>query len=303
MHYRHLVAALALGASLLPVVSSTTARAATAPASPSCVVSLSPTATDTLFAIGAGPQVQAVDKDSHLPAKGLPAKRIDSLNPSVEAIIGICRKTATHPSTKPDLVIISYDANQIKEKLTALGVRVVEQDAPANLAGALAQIKQLGALTGHLLRARQVATRIAATIHADVASIGPHPGKALRVYYEIDPTGYSLTSGTFVGSLLKALGVLNIADAQSTSADAGYPQLNSEYVISSNPQLVFLDDGATPSSLAARPGFSSIAAVTDHHVVVVNQNIGSEWGVRLGTLMNQLTAAVRAAFADPRLWG
>ena len=97
----------------LPLLSSTGAGA-TSP--PQCVVSLSPTATETLFAIGAGPQVQAVDKDSNYPATGLPTKRIDSLNPSVEAIVGICKTSASHPSSKPDLVIISYDANSIKEK-------------------------------------------------------------------------------------------------------------------------------------------------------------------------------------------
>jgi iron complex transport system substrate-binding protein len=94
-------------------------------------VSLSPTATETLFAIGAGHQVQAVDKDSDYPTKGLPTKRIDSLNPSVEASLGICKSTSTHPSTKPDLVIISYDANQIKEKLTAVGVKVIFRTRPS----------------------------------------------------------------------------------------------------------------------------------------------------------------------------
>ena len=297
------VLALALGAPLVA------AGAGAAVASPSCVVSLSPTATETLYAIGAGPQVQAVDKDSNYPTKGLPpaSKRIDALNPSVEAILGICKRTPTHPSTKPDLVIISYDANSIKEKLTALGIKVVEQDAPANLGGAYAQIRQLGVLTGHVAAARKLATSIARAINADVASVPAHPNKTINVYYELDPTYYSVTSSTFVGLLMKRLGLVNIADAQSTSADAGYPQLNAEYIVSADPQLVFLADTiccqVTPASFGARPGFGAISAVVHGHVIGLNDDVASRWGPRLTVLMNQITAAVRRTLADTSLWG
>ena len=262
-----LVLSLSLSVAALPLLSS----AANAASAAQCVVSLSPTATETLYAIGAGRQVQAVDKDSDYPAKGLPTKRIDSLNPSVEAVIGICKTTSAHPSAKPDLVIISYDANQIKEKLTAAGGKVVEQDPPSNMAGALAQIRQLGTLTGHVTKANALATSIKTTIASDIASVPTHKGKTLTAYYELDPTFYSLTSSTFVGSLLKSLGVVNIADAENTTADPGYPQLSNEYIVSANPKIIFLADTlcckASQSTLAKRPGFSKIAAVADHEVI------------------------------------
>ena len=298
------VLCLALGAPLLAA-----GAGAAVKKGPACVVSLSPTATETLYAIGAGAQVQAVDKDSNYPTSGLPpaAKRIDALNPSVEAILGICARTKTHPSTKPDLVIISYDANSIKEKLRALGIKVVEQDAPTNLGGAYAQIRQLGALTGHVVAARRLATSIAKAINADVASVPAHPTKTINVYYELDPTYYSVTSSTFVGLLMKRLGLVNIADAQSTSADAGYPQLNAEYIVSANPQLVFLADTiccqVTPASFGARPGFGSISAVVHGHVIGLNDDVASRWGPRLRVLMNQITTAVRQTLADASLWG
>lgn len=298
-----LVLATALLASGGALISAVTAHAATSP--PSCVVSLSPTATETLFAIGAGSQVKAVDKDSNYPATGLPSKRINSLNPSVEAIIAICPKTASHPSTKPDLVIISYDANTIKEKLTALGVKVVEQDAATSVANALSQIRQLGSLTGHVTKADSLAASLKKTINADIASVAAHPTKVVRVYYELDPTYYSLTSGTFVGSLMKALGLVNIADPRSTSADAGYPQLSAEYIVTANPQLIFLADTkcchATPASVAKRAGFSKVSAVVNGHVVNLNDDLASRWGPRLGILMNQLTSAVKRVLADPKL--
>ena len=297
--------ALSMGAIAIPLTTASVAQASGA--GPQCIVSLSPTATETLFAIGAGHQVQAVDKDSNFPTTGLPNKRINALSPSVEAVIGICKRTPSHPSTKPDLVIISYDANSIKAKLRAVGIRVIEQDAATSIANALNQIKQLGALTGHRLKANELASKIATTIRTDIASIPAHPTKVVNVYYELDPTYYSLTSGTFVGSLMKSLGLVNIADAKSTSADAGYPQLTSEYIVSASPQLIFLADtkccAVTPTVVAARAGFSTISAVKFNHVIGLDDDIASRWGPRLGVLMNQLTAAVKNVLNDPQLWG
>ena len=295
--------ALAIGAVAIPVLSESSATAST---SPRCVVSLSPTATETLFAIGAGPQVQAVDTDSDYPTHGLPTKRVNALNPSVESVLGICKATTGSTSTKPNLVIISYDANSIKEKLSTLGIKVVEQNAPTSLAGALSQIRQLGGLTGHVSAADAIAASLSRHIAADVKSVPAHPNKKITVYYELDPTYYSLTSTTFVGALMKSLGVVNIADAGATSADAGYPQLSGEYIVGANPKLIFLADTIccriTPAKVASRPGFSNVSAVVNDHVVNLNDDTASRWGPRLGILMNQITAAVKTVLADPRVW-
>ncbi|MGB8197192.1 MAG: ABC transporter substrate-binding protein [Acidimicrobiales bacterium] len=299
--------ALFLSALALPLIVSNGAGAVSAVAAPSCIVSLSPTATETLFAIGAGKQVQAVDTDSDFPTTGLPKKRINGLSPSVEAVIGICKTTAAHPSAKPDLVVISYDADEIQQKLTAVGVKVIDQAPPSNLAGALSQIEQLGALTGHVHSADKLAASIDATIKADIASVPKHAGKTLTAYYELSTKPYySLTSSTFVGSLLKDLGVVNIADAKNTSADAGYPELSAEYIISANPKMIFLADTLcckeSASTVAKRPGFSTVAAVRDHEVIGLNDDIASRWGPRLSILMNQLTAAVKGALNNTKLW-
>ncbi|MDE3222305.1 MAG: ABC transporter substrate-binding protein [Acidobacteriota bacterium] len=298
------VLALTVSALAIPLTSALGASAMASP--PGCVVSLSPTATETLFAIGAGKQVQAVDKDSNYPTKGLPRTRVDALNPSVESIIGVCHATPTHPSKKPNVVIISYNANSIQQKLTALGIKVIYQGAPSSLSGAYAQINQLGRVTGHVASAAHLVASLKKTIARDVASVPAHPSKNVTTYYEIDPTGYSVTSSTFVGALLKSLGVTNIADAQSTSADGGYPQLTPEYVVSANPTLIFLADtlccAATAQSVAARPGFSNVSAVMHNHVVGLSDDVASRWGPRLGLLMNQLTAAVKSVLADATVW-
>ncbi len=221
-----LALAAALGAMALPLAAGATAGAATPPR---CVVSLSPTATDTLFAIGAGHQVQAVDESSNYPAaaKALSKKHvINALSPSVESLLGICATSSSHPSTKPDLVVLTYNPSDLEQKLTAQGVKVVDLEAPSSVAGALAQIRELGRLTGHVARADALAASMKARIAAAVASVPAHPHRTIAVYYEVsyDPY-YSLTSATFVGSILRQIGLTNIADAAPSSGDNGYPEL------------------------------------------------------------------------------
>lgn len=297
------VVALMISAVAFPLIS---VAAASASSAPQCIVSLSPSATETLFAIGAGAQVQAVDQDSNYPAqaKRLSAQHvINPLSPSVEALLGLCAVTPTHPSTKPDLVVISYNANSIQQDLTAQGVKVVMQDAPTTVSGALAQIRQLGQLTGHQARADALAASMQRRISADIASVPAHPTKKVSVYYEISANPYySLTSSTFVGSLLKSVGLVNIADADATTADAGYPQLNAEYIASANPTLIFLAGDASVASVGARPGFSAVSAVVHHNVIGLSANIASRWGPRLTVLMNEITSSVKRVLNEKNLW-
>ena len=250
--------------------------------------------------------MQAVDTDSDYPTTGLPKKRINGLSPSVEAVIGICKTSPAHPSAKPDLVVISYDANEIQAEAEGRRRVGAQSRTAVDVAGALAQIEQLGTLTGHVKSADKLAASIKSTINADIASVPKHPGKKLTAYYELDTTFYSLTSSTFVGSLLKSLGVVNIADAKNTTADAGYPQLSAEYIVSANPKMIFLADTIcckqSASTVAKRPGFSKVAAVQDHEVIGLNDDIASRWGPRLSVLMNELTAAVKGALNNPKLW-
>ena len=298
-HFPRFVVALTLSALTFPLASITTAGAVTQ--SPSCIVSLSPTATASLYEIGAGSQVGAVDQDSTYPAAAavLATKsKINPLSPSAEGIATICAG-----NTKPSLVVISYNANNIEQKLTALGVKVVTQLAPTSLSGALAQIKQLGSLTGHVSQASKLTASMTKAINADVASIAKHPTKKLTVFYEIGTKPYySLTSATFIGSILKSLGLVNIADAVATSADAGYPSLTPEYVLSSNPKMIITADAQSASDVSARSGFENLSAVKAKTIVVLNPNLASEWGPQLPQLVHAITTAVKAALANNTLW-
>ncbi len=273
-----------------------------------CIVSLSPSATETLFAIGAGPTVVAVDKDASLPKGTLPSLRIDAFNPSAEAIASICPVTATHLTSKPSFVVVSYDANKIVEKLHALGVVAIEQDAPPTLAVAYHEIAKLGWMTSHRHKAKSVIGRIKSKVATDIARAKDARAshKGLTTYYELDNTLYSLTSHTFVGALMKSLGVKNVADKVDVATDGGYPQLSREYLIAANPKLVFLADticcAQSATTFASRPGFATLSAVVHKHVVGLNDDVASRWGPRIADLMDALSKGVVRAYNDQGLW-
>jgi cobalamin transport system substrate-binding protein len=252
---------------------------------PKRIVSLSPTATEILYAIGAGKQVIAVDDDSDYPKQGLPTTRFNAFSPNVEQLV------ALHPS----LVVVSYNPNGLEATLAAAHIAVMEQDAANNLRGTLRQITWLGDATGHYERSYDVASADKHEVDKDVAEV-PRHHRALRVYFELDPTLYSLTSTTYAGQLLKSLGVTNIADPAGSSLNGGYPQLTPELIVSANPQMIFLADTVCChqdyATVAARPGFSILAAVKHHEVIRLNDDVASRWGPRVSVLMDDLTAAV-----------
>jgi iron complex transport system substrate-binding protein len=255
--------------------------AATMAASPHHIVSLSPTATESLFAIGAGKQVVAVDDQSDYP-KRAPHTSLSGYTPNVEAIAGY----------KPDLVVLSGNPGDVVSGLRRLNIRVLLQPAAKNLAEAYAQIRQLGVVTGHRKAANAVAARMKKTIARTVKAV---PKRNLTVYHELDPTYYSATSNTFIGRIYKLFGLRNIADPAASSG-SDYPQLSGEYILSANPSLIVLADtrccGQSAATVASRPGWSGIAAVRNHRVVGIDDSIASRWGPRIVNFVQSVAKAL-----------
>ena len=249
-------------------------------ATPTRIVSLSPTATEDLFAIGAGKQVVAVDNDSNYPATA-PKSKLSGYTPNAEAIAAY----------NPDLVVLSYDASHIVEALGKLHIAVLEQGAASNLTQAYSQLTQLGRVTGHAAGAASVVARMKAQIGAIVKAV-PRPKPALTVYHEIDDNYYSATSKTFIGRVYTLLGLKNIADAADKTG-SGYPKLSGEYIVGANPSLIVLADGQTTAKLKGRAGWSTIAAVKNGGVVDVNADISSRWGPRIVDFLRVVSAAVK----------
>jgi iron complex transport system substrate-binding protein len=239
-------------------------------AAPKRIISLSPTATESLFAIGAGGQVVAVDDQSDFP-KRAPHTSLSGYTPNVEAIAGY----------RPDLVVLSGDANDVVASLRKLGIKVLLQPAAKTLAEAYAEIRQLGAVTGHRREAAAVVTKMKKAITSVVKST---PKRGLSVYHELTPDFYSATSKTFIGRIYKLFGLRNIADAADSSS-TGYPQLSGEYILSSNPRLIVLADtqccAQSAKEVANRPGWGSLAAVRSGSIVGIDDSIASRWGPRI----------------------
>ena len=256
---------------------------------PAAIVSLSPTATEMLFAIGAGDQVIAVDSLSTYPAETADVVTdLSAFEPNVEAIAGY----------EPDLVVTSDD--QVTDQLEGLGIDVWVGAAAATFDDAYAQLEQLGALTGHIAEAAEVVAAMQADL-AEIAAAAPQPEVPLSVYHELDNTYYSANSATFIGQVYSLLGLQNIADTAEGDT-GGYPQLNAEAIISADPEIIFLADGSfgeSPETVAARDGWADIAAVRNGNIVVVDEDIASRWGPRVVDYARTVSEAMTAAVAAP----
>ena len=250
---------------------------------PRRIVSLAPTATEMLFAIGAGKQVVAVDDESTYPSNA-PLTRLSAFQPNVEAIAGY----------RPDLVVAAEDIGGLVAGLTALGVPILIEPAAKDLNDTYAQIRELGTATGQAAGAGSVVSRIRSEVAAVVASVSK-PARKISVYHELDQTFYSATSRTFIGQVYTLLGIQDIAD-KATGAAPDYPQLSSEFVVSANPDLIVLADSKcceqSLQTVAARPGWGAIAAVRSGQVVAVDDDIASHWGPRIVDFMRQVAPHV-----------
>lgn len=254
---------------------------------PTAIVSLSPTATEILYAIGAGSQVKAVDSFSDYPANA-PKTQLDGNTPNVEAIA----------QYKPDLVIMSDEAPSVDRQIEALGVSVLSDPAAATLSQAYAQFVELGQATGHVAQAKAEVSKVKGQIARIVASVHK-PSHRQTYYWELDQTYYSATSSTFIGQLLGLLGLHSIADAAKGAAAAGgYPQLNAEFILKANPNYIFLADtlccAQSVATVAARPGWPNLAAVKNGRVLGLNDDIASRWGPRIVVLLSQVAAEMKA---------
>ena len=248
---------------------------------PDAIVSLSPTATEMLYAIGAGSQVKAVDSYSDYPPNA-PKTSLNAYDPNVEAIA----------KYNPDLLVVASDTASFNTQMAALKIPVLYDPAAANLSQAYAEYGPLGEATGHAAQA----TKEVATLKAKIAHIvatTPHAKKGTTYYYELEPDYYSVTSATFVGKLFSLLGLTSIADsAKGLASSGGYPQLNASFILKANPAYIFLADTlcckATAASVSARPGWSTLTAVKDHRIVPLNDDIASRWGPRITILLQDV---------------
>lgn len=252
---------------------------------PEAIVSLSSTGTEMLFAVGAGEQVVAVDDQSNYPAEA-PLTDLSGFTPNVEAIL----------SYEPDLVVIGYDPGELVASLEAADVPVINYSAAITIDDVYRQIEALGAVTGHAEEAAAVSESIANDL-SKIADEAPD-ADGVTYYHELDNSLYTATSSTFYGQLYGLFGLENIADAADEDGSAfGYPQLSSEYVVSADPDIIFLADalyGESAETVAARPGWDVLTAVQSGNVVELDSDIASRWGPRIVDFAESVSDAIEA---------
>jgi iron complex transport system substrate-binding protein len=259
---------------------------------PERIVSLSPSATETLFAVGAGDQVVAVDDESDYPPEA-PTTDLSAYEVNLEAIADY----------EPDLVIAPADVpRDVINGLRKLGLTVLANAAAETLDDAYAEAEELGLVTGHPDEGVEVADEMRSQIDELVDS-APE-GDGLAVFHELDQELFSAASDTFIGRIYERLGLANVADPAADKAGSPYPQVSEEAVIESDPDLVILADseccGQTPAKVARRPGWDGLAAVQNDAVVAIDDDIASRWGPRLPTFVERVVGAMElASGAEP----
>ncbi len=252
-------------------------------ARPQRIVSLSPTATEMLFAIGAGDQVVAVDDQSNYPSEA-PMTKLSGFEPNIEAIA----------KYEPDLVVAS-DTAALQRPLKSLKIPLLVQPAAVTLDDSYAQMEQLGVATGNIADAADEVASIQAEIDELVTSV-PDFDEPPTYYHELDDTYFSVTSETFIGHVYSLVGLRNIAD-KADKAGSGYPQLSAEYIIDADPDLIFLADtkccNQSLDTVAARPGWEQISAVQNEAVIELDDDVASRWGPRVVEYLRIVVDAVK----------
>ena len=226
-------------------------RTVVVPRDPQRVITLLPSLTETVCALGACNRLVATgDFDDWPPSvRGLPkVGGLDDVN--VERIVAL----------RPDLVLMS-SSQRVGARLGQLGVVsfALETDRYADIARTVSRV---GALLGLPDRAAALNARIRDAVQAVSATVRAHrAGTGLKVYFEVGPGPYAAGPDSYIGELLTMLGARNIVAARL----GAFPLLNPEYVVRRDPDVIFTSR-TDAGHLADRPGWSQIRAVREHHI-------------------------------------
>ena len=210
---------------------------------PQRIVSLLPSVTESLCALGACARLVGVDAFSNHPPEIAALPRLGkSSAPSVEAIVRL----------RPDVVLMAYSP-PLMAQLAQFGIPVLALDAH-DIAGMRAQWRTLDALLQQQ-RADALNARLQAGVDRIAQSAGANAGRS--VYFEVDATPYAAGSTSFIGELLTRLGARNIV----APALGPFPRLSPEYVVRQNPQLIIHTPETPAAAFAQRPGWRGMDAV------------------------------------------
>ena len=245
---RWLLSWLAFGAAL-PAPAQTTLHddrgaAVTLAATPQRIVSLLPSLTESVCALGACARVVGTDRYSNFPAGVAALPKLGGLDDAqIERIVAL----------KPDVVLLSAAA-RVADRLESLGVKVLALEARTH-----ADVRRTLAVLAQMLGAPADAERVWADIERELrlaAERVPAAVRGERVYFEIDATPYAAGAGSFIGETLARLGMRNAVPAEL----GPFPKLNPEYVLRVQPDIVMAVD-RNLAEMWRRPGWAALHAL------------------------------------------
>jgi iron complex transport system substrate-binding protein len=246
-------------------------RLVTVPARPERLVSIGPSITAFLFALGAGPRVVGVDDFSDEPAEAATREHVGGIKVNFEKVVAL----------KPDLVFSVKFSDGTIEKLQAasLNVLVVDPQSVSDVAKTATLLGKAVGADGEAL-ARSIQRRVDA-VRTKTANVTTRP----RVYHEIDASDpakiFTVGPGSYINDLIDIAGGANIA-ARAASA---YPQLSAEEILRTDPEIIVLAAdaySAKAADVAARQGWSIIAAVKSNRILTIDPNLINRPGPRVG---------------------
>jgi iron complex transport system substrate-binding protein len=246
-------------------------------ASPKRIISLSPGATEVLYAVGASDRIVATDRFSDFPEAAKTTPKLEYSNPSPEVAVG----------HTPDLVVMATRQKAQVPQFRDLRLTVLYLEEPTSIQGVLDQITMLGRLTERSSEAERLVASMRQRIDAvtsKVANVTSGP----RVFYEVSPDLYTASPETFIGSSLRLLKAQNIAQGARTA----FPQLSAETVIGANPEVVILSDGESAKqdveTVSSRPGWADVAAVKSKRIFPIDPNLANRPGPRVVEALERL---------------
>ena len=246
-------------------------------ATPERLISLAPSTTEILFALGLGPKLLAADDFSDYPAEAKNLPKVGGLNAAYnfEQIVAL----------KPDLVFAAgitppeaiAKLEQLKLPVLVLGSEKTSFDS------IFSDIMLAGQATGQVAQAEQITSAMKAKLESIKSKAAAATEKPL-VYWELDATDpakpYSIGTGNFVSDMVALVGAVNVFD----KTDSPYPQVSSEQVVAANPDVIILSDaayGITVESVMQRPGWQAITAVKQQRIEPIDDNLVSRPGPRI----------------------
>jgi len=225
-------------------------------AAPQRIVSLLPSLTESVCALGECSRLVGVDRYSNWPASVQQLPRVGGgIDPNIEAIVAL----------KPDLVLMA-ESSRAAERLQALGLKVLMLEPKTHEQAQVVIAKVAQALGLAPTKAEQVWRKVDAGVSAAASSLPEH-ARGIRVYFEVNRAPYAAGESSFIGQTLKRLGTGNVVPAEL----GPFPKLNPEFVVRANPDLIMVGQ-RNVQGMTERPGWQRLRAVREQRICIFNSD-------------------------------